>query len=50
LAIARTALQKTSSAIPMKTPAIVNWPIRQTLGSGDGRTLSVVKDMPGNRR
>ena len=44
--MARTAVQKTSSETPMKTPAIVNSPIRQALGIGDGRTLSVVKDMP----
>ena len=30
----------------MKTPAIVNLPIRQALGSGEGRTLSVVNDIP----
>jgi len=46
LAVARTAVQKTNSAVPMKIPATVNAPIRQTLGVGDGRTLSVVKDMP----
>jgi hypothetical protein len=28
----------------MKTPAAVSAPIRQILGKGDGRTLSVVKD------
>jgi hypothetical protein len=39
-------VQKTSSQIPMKTPAIVNLPIRHALGVGDGRTLSVVRDMP----
>jgi hypothetical protein len=44
--MARTAVQKTSSEIPIKIPAIVNLPIRQALGIGDGRTLSVVKDMP----
>ena len=44
--MARTAVQKTSSEIPMKTPAMVNSPIRQALGIGEGRTLSVVKDMP----
>ena len=35
-----------NSEIPMKTPAIVNEPIRQALGVGDGCTLSVVRDMP----
>ena len=44
--MAKTAVQKTSSAIPIKTPAIVNLPIRQALGNGDGRTLSVVNDIP----
>jgi hypothetical protein len=39
-------VQKTSSAIPIKTPTIVKTPIRQTLGVGDRLTLSVVKDMP----
>jgi hypothetical protein len=45
--VEQAAVQKTNSEAPMKTPAIVNSPIRQALGIGDGRTLSVVKDMPG---
>ena len=46
LPMARTAVQKTSSEIPMKTPAVVNPPIRHAFGVGEGRTLSVVNDIP----
>ena len=40
------AVQKASSPRPMMTPAMVRLPIRQAFGAGDGRTLSVVSDMP----
>ena len=41
LAIARMAVQKSSLEIPVKTPAIVSFPIHQAFGSGEGRTLSL---------
>jgi hypothetical protein len=31
---------------PIKAPAIVKLPARHAFGMGEGRTLSVVKDMP----
>jgi hypothetical protein len=38
--------QNASSETPIKMPAIVRLPMRQPFGSGEGRTLSVVNDMP----
>ena len=32
--------------MPITTPAMVRFPMRQAFGIGDGRTLSVVVDMP----
>jgi hypothetical protein len=42
----RTAVQKNNSPMPMITPAIVSLPICHAFGAVDGRTLSVVNDMP----
>ena len=39
-------MQKANAEIPAKIPAIVSAPIRHASGAGDGRTLSVVSDMP----
>ena len=38
-------MQKASRQKPMMAPAIVKLPMRHVFGVGDGRTLSVVKDM-----
>ena len=40
------AVQKSNSPMPMITPAIVRLPICHAFGAADGRTLSVVSDMP----
>ena len=38
--------QKNNPPMPMITPAMVSLPICHAFGAADGRTLSVVNDMP----